>query len=90
MSAEGVQNYLAILKIRRAASRRDTHLVGGVFLLVLVFTLAVGLLDYLNARALYLMAAMLIALGTGFGMSWVRLQVVSGSIETIELMQRTH
>jgi hypothetical protein len=90
MTTDAIQNYLAILKIRQVAGRRDTLIVGAVFLLALVLTLSAGLLDALNAKAIYLMAAILTGLGVGFGMTWVRLQIINGAIETIELLQRAH
>ncbi len=82
-----INNYSSLLKIRLSAFRRNTMITGGVFLVSVFATLVIGLLTGLSGRSVYLIIAMNLAFGLGFITSWVRLEVIKGSIELIDNLQ---
>lgn len=82
-----INNYSSLLKIRLSAFRRNTMITGGVFLVSILATLMIGLLTGLSGRSIYLIVAMNLAFRLGFINSWVRLEVIKGSIELIDNIQ---
>jgi len=50
--------------------------------------IAFGILDRLTGRSLYLTAAMTVVFGIGYLTTWVRLEIIKGSIELIENLLR--
>ncbi len=90
MASEQLKNQLVLLKIRLKAYRRDSIIAGGVFLLSFAATVVSGITENLNDKALYLLSALIICFGMSYIMAWVRLQVIRGSIETVELLQRVN
>ena len=84
MVSNKLENYLALLTIRRAAKRRDTFIAGGVFLILFMTMIALGMLDRISGRSLYLVTAMVIGFGFAFLASWVKLEIVKGSIGLID------
>lgn len=88
MAANKLENYLALLSIRRAAGRRDTTIIGGVFIVSFIVTIAFGMLDRLSGRSLYLVTALVVVFGFAYLTAWVRLQIINGSIELIDNLQR--
>lgn len=83
-----LQNYSAILEIRGKAYRRDMLLIGVLFLLALIGTIALGLLTALTTRSTYLEAALLVGLGFGLITAWVRLEIVKGSLDLLKTLQQ--
>ena len=84
MDSNRLEDYLALLNIRRAAKRRDAVITGGTFLISFLALIALAMLDRLTGRSLYLAAAIITALGFGYRATWIRLEVIKGSIELIE------
>ena len=78
------ENYKALLTIRRAARRRDTVVTGGIFLISFISMIALGMLDRLTGRSLYLVTAMVVCFGLGYLTTWVKLEIIKGSIELID------
>ena len=90
MASEQLKNQLILLKIRQKAYQRDLIIAGGPFLVSFAATVVAGLTESLNSNALYLLAALITCFGLGFLMAWVRVQVIRGSIETLELLRRVN
>ena len=87
MIASKLENYRALLLIRRAGRRRDLFIAGVIFLVSFFVTIALGLLDRLDGRSVYLITAMVVSFGFSFLMTWVRLEVIKEVIELIENLQ---
>lgn len=79
-----LENYLALLKIRRGAARRDTIIIGGIFYLSFVSTIALGMLDRLYGRSSYFVTGIVVVLGLGYLTTWVKLEILKKSIELID------
>ncbi len=88
MASDPVQNYMSILRIRRSANRRDTVITGSLFLISIGLTIAMGLLTGLRGRAVYIVTAIDIGIGTGFLMNWVRWEITKGAIELLDTIAR--
>lgn len=85
--SERIQNYLSILEIRQKSRRWNVIFVGGIFVVSILSTLALGLVTGLNGRSVYLITGVDIVLGLGFIMAWVRLEIVRSSIELLNNLQ---
>lgn len=83
-----IQTYISLLEIRQRSRRWNMILLGGIFLVVILSTLAVGLVKGLSDRSVYLIAGVDIALGFSFLMAWVRLEIVRSTIELLNNLQR--
>lgn len=84
MVTRKLDDYRSLLSIRRAGRLRDTRLAGTVFLLAFLSMLALGLLDRLTGKSLYLVSALLVVFGLGYLATWVRLEIIKGTIELID------
>jgi 4-hydroxybenzoate polyprenyltransferase len=87
MTTNMLENYLTLLTIRRAARRRDAAIIGGVFVVSFMAMIALGMLDQLSGRSLYLVTALVVTFGFAYLRSWVRLQIINGSIDLIDNLQ---
>jgi len=85
--SERIQNYLSLLEIRRKSRRWNVTILGGVFLISILATLAVGLVTGLGDRSVYLIAGIDVVLGLSFLMAWVRLEIVRGIIDLLNNIQ---
>ena len=85
--SDRIRNYLSLLEIRRKSSRWNVTLLGGIFIVVLLSTLALGLIQGLEGRSAYLITGVDIALGLSFIAAWVRLEIVRSSIELLNNLQ---
>ena len=83
MSLIKIENYLELLKIRQTAEKRNVNILGGVFIVSFVFLIALGMLDRLNGRSLFLVTAMIVPFGFAYFSTWVRLEIIKGSIEMV-------
>ncbi len=83
MPNDRANNYLALLKIRQKAFRRNTNILGLVFLLAVLATFAFGMLSQLNVLSLYLTAAVDAALLVSYLTAWVRLEIVNSNIDLL-------
>ncbi|MGD8405515.1 MAG: hypothetical protein PVJ21_17795 [Anaerolineales bacterium] len=86
--SERIQNYLSILEIRQKSRRWNVTILGGIFIVIILATLAVGLVAGLNGRSVYLITGLDIVLGLTFFMAWVRLEIVRSSIELLNNIQK--
>jgi hypothetical protein len=87
MTTNRLENYLTLLTIRRTAGRRDTTILGGTFAVSFTATIALGMLNQLSGRSLYLVTALIVILGLAFLTAWVKFQIINGSIELINNLQ---
>jgi hypothetical protein len=83
MSPTRMLNYLDLLKIRQLGVKRNTIILGGVFIIAFVLFIALGMLDRLSGRSLYLTSALIVIFGFGFLFTRVKLEIIKGSIELI-------
>lgn len=84
MVSKKLENYVALLAVRQAARQRDIAIIGGIFIVSLMSMVALGMLDQLSGRALYLVAAIVIVFGFAYISTWVRLEIIKGSMELID------
>jgi hypothetical protein len=63
LTTNRLENYLALLAIRRTSGRRDTTILGGTFAVSFIATIALGLLNQLSGRSLYLVTALVVIFG---------------------------
>ena len=89
MASESKQlkNYSALLKIRQAGKRREVIIAAGIFIVTSVSVIAVGLVRGLGGREAYLVVAGIVIFGMNYLISWVRLEIIKGSIELIDTLQ---
>ena len=87
MATNRLENYLALLTIRRAAGRRDTTILGGTFAVSFIATVALGMVDQLSGRSVYLVTALVFVFGLSYLTAWVKLQIIDGAIEFIDSLQ---
>ncbi len=89
MTSNKLKDYLELLIIRQAGRRRDMVISGGIFLVSFIFFIAVGLLGGLAGRSVYLVGALIVVFGIVSLTAWVRLEVINGTIELLETLERT-
>lgn len=87
MSSKRLENYLELLKIRQAAKRRDTIISGGVFFVMFILMIVLGMIDGSSGRSVYFAAALITGMGFGYLTTWVRHEIIKGSIELIDNLQ---
>ena len=80
-------SYRKLLEIHHSARKRDATLMGAVFLIAFLATIAIGLVSGLGAREAYLVAAMDVVFGVLFLQAWVRLEIVKRNLELIDHLQ---
>ena len=85
--SDRIQNYLSLLEIRQKSRRWNVTISGGIFIILILAALALGLVGGLSGRSVYLVTGVDIALGLGFIMAWVRLEIVRYSIEMLNNLQ---
>ena len=86
--SDRILNYLSLLEIRRKSKRWNVIFLGGIFIVVILATLAFGLVGDLSDRSVYLVTGIDIALGLSFIAAWVRLEIVRNSIELLNNLQQ--
>jgi hypothetical protein len=85
---EQLSQYASLLKIRQKAGRRDVLIIGSVFLIAVLASIALGLLDKFQGRSIYLLFGLILAFGLGFVQIWVRLEIINASLELVGYLQR--
>jgi len=88
MAPNKLESYLALLTIRRAGRRRDVYIAGGIFIISFLSMSVLGMLDRLSERSMIIIAAIVFCFGFAYLTSWVRLEIIKGSIELIENLLR--
>ncbi len=87
LPSERLNAYCSLLKIRQIAYRRNIFISGGILLLALLATLALGLLTAGNSRTLIIMAGFDIAFMLSFLRAWTQLEIVRGNFVLIDLFE---
>ena len=82
-----IRNYLSLLEIRQKSRKWNTTFLGGIFIVFILATLALGLVTGLSGRSVYLITGIDIVLGLSFIMAWVRLEIVRSSIDLLNNLQ---
>ena len=85
--SDRIHNYLSLLEIRQKTRQRNVTIIGGVFILSILFTLALGLIGELSGRSVYLIVGIDIAFGVAFLQAWVKLEIVQSSIDLLNNLQ---
>ena len=85
--SDRIQNYLSLLEIRQKSRQWNVTFLGGIFIVLIIATLALGLVTGLSGRLLYLITGINIVLGLSFIMAWVRLEIVRSSIDLLNNLQ---
>jgi hypothetical protein len=85
--SDRIRNYLSLLEIRQRSRYWIMLFLGGIFIVSLLSTLALGLVTGLNGRSVYLITGINIVLGFGFLTAWVRLEFVRSTIELLNNLQ---
>ena len=85
--SDRIQNYLSLLEIRQKSRRWNVTFLGGIFIISVLATLALGLVTGLSGRSVYLITGVDIALGLSFIAAWVRLEIVRSSIDLLNNLQ---
>lgn len=82
-SAERLNSYLALLKIRQKAYQRLVIIAGALFLLAILATTGTLLLTEWNARSIWLMGIFDIFFAVNFLMAWARHEITQEKIELV-------
>lgn len=85
--SDRIHNYLSLLEIRQKSRRWNVILLGGIFIVSLLSTLASGLVTGLSGRSVYLITGIDIVLALSFIMAWIRLEIVRSSIDLLNNLQ---
>ncbi len=83
MNFRKMENYYDLLSIRLKAAQRDMNILGGVAIVAFILLIALGLLDEINGRSLYIVGGLVTVFWVIFLMAWVKLQIINGSIEMV-------
>jgi hypothetical protein len=84
-----LDNHSALLQTRIAGARRSAAIAGALFLLAVLVSVAGSLLKEDPGRSLVFPWVVTLALGLGYLMAWVRLQIASASAELVEALRRS-
>ncbi len=76
MDYDALTTYLTLLTIRRKGAYRNTLIAAALFFVAAASTLVLGMLDEVTGRSVYLISFLLILLGGGFGMAYVRYEMI--------------
>jgi hypothetical protein len=82
-----LDEFASLLEIRKTGYRRSAAITGVLFALGAVAFLASGLIGDVGGRSLVLEAAIVAALGIGWGATWVRLEVARGLSQAITALR---
>jgi hypothetical protein len=84
LPSESVKNYVALLKIRHAAYRRNTLILGGFFAVILAAIIITGLPSGEVNRSIYIIFGVLVANGIGLIVTWTRLEITRETLQLLE------
>ena len=88
ISSEHCQQYAVLLKIRQAAARRDSIILGVIWGIGLVTAFVYNFTSKLNSQSVFLAAALLILLGFGFVLQLARTEMLRHLLEMVDFLQR--
>jgi len=83
MNHSKMKNYLALLAVRQAGTKRNSFILGGIFFLSLIATVVLGLLDQISGRSLYLTAGLVAVFFFGYIVMRIKLEIIIASIELL-------
>jgi hypothetical protein len=88
VSVDQLGQYRSLLRIRQKARRRDVRLSGGVFLVSVLITIGLGLLNEELGRSIYLLGGVILASGLSYLTVWVRLEIINSTLELMGYLER--
>ena len=88
VSVDQLGQYSSLLRIRQKARRRDVRLSGGVFLVSVLITIGLGLLNGELGRSTYLLGGIIVASGLSYLTVWVRLEIINNTLELMGYLAR--
>ena len=88
ISSEHCQQYATLLKIRQAAARRDSIILGTIWGIGVVTAFVYNFFSKLNSQSVFLGAVLLILLGFGFVLQLARLEMLRQMLEMVDFLQR--
>jgi len=86
--ADQLKDYSALLEIRRKYYRRNMMIGGMIYFGILIAFILSGLLRPAVGSWIYLEVALVIGLGISCVIAWVRLEVVSGTLDLLTNLDR--
>jgi hypothetical protein len=81
MNESAIKSYLKLLEIRHRAARRNTFIIGTVFIICLLAFFALGMISRIRGLELYVISSVLIAIALGFISSLIRLETIKAVSE---------
>ena len=88
ISAEHCQQYATLLKIRQAAARRDSIILGAIWGIGVVTAFVYNFYSRLNSQSVFLAAGILIMLGFGFVLQLARAEMFRQLLEMVNFLER--
>ncbi len=86
-NANRMDNYLALLEVRKKAYHRNVFIVGGLFLFSIVSTTGTLLLTNWNERSIWLMGVFDVLFAMNFLMTWARYEITNENIKLVKNLQ---
>lgn len=83
MDYSKTENYLALLAIRQAGTKRNSIILGGIFFISLTAVVILGLLDQITVRSLYVTAPLVVIFGLGYITTRIKFEIILSSIELL-------
>ena len=88
ISSKHCQQYAILLRIRQAAARRDSIIIGVIWGVGMVSAFVSNFYGEPNSQSVFLAAAMLIMLGLGFVLQLARVEMLRHLLEMLDFLQR--
>ncbi len=82
-----LNNYLALLEIRKKAYYRNAFFAGGLFVLVILATTGTLLLTDWNTRSIWLMGVFDVLFTVNFLMAWARYKITRANFDLLKNLQ---
>ena len=86
-NTDRLDNYLALLEIRKKAYYRNVFFAGGLFVLVILATTGTLLLTDWNSRSIWLMGLFDVLFTMNFLIAWARYEITRQNIELVKNLQ---
>ncbi len=82
-----LDDYLALLEIRKKAYRRNVFIATGLFTIAMLSTTGILLLTAWNERSIWLMGVLDVLFTVNFLTAWARHEIINGNIELVKNLQ---
>jgi hypothetical protein len=76
MSKIEIKSYLELLEIRHRAARRNTLVIGTVFIISLFAFFALGMIGRIEGLELFVISSILVSFALGFISSLIKLEII--------------